>query len=71
MATKKFARHPWQQWLRRLRRTKRLTLVQGEHYYGQPHTMAQQVRRAASYWGLRVAIGIDNGTLRVTVKQGS
>jgi hypothetical protein len=45
-------RHPWEKWFSK----KSFRLIRGKHFNGMVHSMAQQVRNAASARGLRVSI---------------
>lgn len=59
-------RYPWERWFSK----RKFTLVKGRHYECQPHSMAQQVRSAASKYGCRVSIKLEGETITATmVKQ--
>jgi hypothetical protein len=60
-------RYPWDQWFQKATK-KPVKLVRGEHFPCQVHSMAVQVRTAASRRGLSVCVTIadDRVTLKVT-----
>ena len=59
--------HPWNKWFsqgaRALKGT--FTLKQGKDFRCEPHSMAQQVRTAASKRGLKVSLSLRDKTLKV------
>ena len=56
---RKLPRYPWDKWLKE----DKLVLHRGTHYRCQPHSMAVQVRDAATKRGLDVSVEIDEGTI--------
>jgi len=58
-------RYPWQKWFSR----SRFRLVQGYHFGCQLHSMATQIRNAASRLGVSVSVKFNegDGVLLVTV----
>ncbi len=58
-------KHPWDKWFGR----KKFTLKKGRHYTCKTHSMAQQVRNAASAWGRLVSIRILEDQITVTMKE--
>lgn len=70
--------YPWNKWFSKTRFTvcrKKTTIIQGEtrvergDYDCMPHSMAQQIRTAASRYGKRVSIKFDEDRLTVTVEE--
>lgn len=58
-------KYPWERWFSQ----SRFRLRQGKHYTCQPHSMAQQVRTNAMYYGVSVSIRIRGDLIVVTVTQ--
>jgi len=54
-------RYPWDKWFHK----KSFKLVRGEDYFCQPHSMAVQVRGAASKRGLSVHVSINEKVITV------
>jgi hypothetical protein len=55
-------RYPWDVWLSK----SKLILRRGRDYSCQPHSMAQQVRNAASARGILVSVVLVDGTITVS-----
>lgn len=64
--------YPWNDWFKRAEFTLERTRgkVKGD-YDCMPHSMAQQIRTAASRYGKRVSIKFDEDRLTVTVEKAN
>ncbi len=55
--------YPWAKWFKQ----KQWNLVKGKHFDVEPHSMAMQVRNAATRYGYKVSVSILKKGLKVRV----
>lgn len=61
-------RHPWDEWFKKAKTRKGLTLIKGKDFEGMSHSMSVQIRRAAIERKLQASVLIlDENTLQVNV----
>ena len=57
--------YPWERWFSQ----KSFRIIRGKHFDCQVHGMAQQIRNAASYYGVGVSISVEAETVIVKVRR--